>query len=140
MTALSPQARAALREAGVPVAAWTRHHFGPAATAWDGSACGCPDDRCAGRHHDQTEACGCLAALLPDVQSAPPQPPEPPIRTGGVGPGVGAAIELFIDCPNDACPHSRAMHNPPTSPGVAPTCRATNCSCAPQDLADEEWS
>lgn len=31
---------------------------------WGGDACGCPDDRCIGYHHDEQDDCGCLAALL----------------------------------------------------------------------------
>lgn len=31
---------------------------------WVGDVCGCPDDRCIGHHHDETDECSCLAALL----------------------------------------------------------------------------
>lgn len=62
MAALNAAAKAALRDAGVSQAAWARHHF--YAGRWLGDACGCPDDRCIGYHHDGPDDCGCLPALL----------------------------------------------------------------------------
>jgi hypothetical protein len=75
MTALNADAKAALKAAGVSQAAWARKWFpcnavpGDLSTeigrpVWLGDACGCPDDRCTGYHHDDNEDCGCLPALL----------------------------------------------------------------------------
>lgn len=61
---LNSDARDALRAAGVSQAAWIRGHFGEAAKSWRGDACGCPDDRCIGYHHDEQDECQCLPALL----------------------------------------------------------------------------
>lgn len=63
MTALNAAAKAALSNAQISRPAWARHH-GFADGRWRGDACGCPDDRCAGYHHDEHEECGCLAVLL----------------------------------------------------------------------------
>lgn len=67
--------------------------------------------------------------------------------TGKIAPCQGATetqktsgmVPLFMACPLDACNHSLAMHDEhgPTEP---PTCRAEHCQCAPEDLANEEWS
>lgn len=62
MARLNAAAREQLRDAGVPLAAWARRHF--LEGTWHGDACGCPDDRCIGYHHDLDEECGCLLALL----------------------------------------------------------------------------
>ena len=67
---LNAEARDTLRTAGVSQAAWTRHHFGDDAKTWRGDACGCPDDRCIGYHHDEQDDCGCLTALLGDYVKA----------------------------------------------------------------------
>ena len=56
-------ARDALRDAGITQADWARaHYYEPG--HWGGDACGCPDDRCIGYHHDASESCGCLGVLL----------------------------------------------------------------------------
>ena len=62
MTQLNTAARDELGAAGISQSAWTRAHF--ADGRWRGDACGCPDDRCIGRHHDADEPCGCLAVLI----------------------------------------------------------------------------
>ena len=59
---LNEAAKATLRDAGVPQAAWARAHFSDG--RWHGDACGCPDDRCTGYHHDEDSECACLPALL----------------------------------------------------------------------------
>ena len=63
MTALNGAAKATLRAYGVSQAAWARCHFHTTGR-WHGDACGCPDDRCIGYHHDGPDDCGCLPALL----------------------------------------------------------------------------
>jgi len=63
---LNEEARAALRAAGVSQAAWARHNY-YADGRWGGDACGCPDSRCIGFHHDEQDDCGCLAVLLADM-------------------------------------------------------------------------
>jgi hypothetical protein len=63
MSALNATAKAELRAAGVSQAAWARHCFSVNAK-WIGDACGCPDDRCIGYHHDGPDDCGCLPVLL----------------------------------------------------------------------------
>lgn len=64
---LNAEARDTLRSAGVSQAAWIRRHCGDVARIWLGDACGCPDDRCIGFHHDAQDDCGCLSALLADL-------------------------------------------------------------------------
>lgn len=64
---LNADARATLRLSGVSQAAWIRRHCGETVRVWLGDACGCPDDRCIGYHHDETDECGCLTALLSDL-------------------------------------------------------------------------
>lgn len=49
-------------------------------------------------------------------------------------------MDVLRPCPNDACDHSLAMHEPVDRPDAPPTCRAAHCRCAPEDLANEEWS
>lgn len=66
---LNDTARATLRDAGVSQATWARHH-GYANGNWGGDACGCPDDRCIGYHHDAPDDCQCLPALLADARRA----------------------------------------------------------------------
>lgn len=68
MSALNAAAKAALRDAGVTQAGWARAH-GQSDGRWHGDACGCPDDRCAGYHHDADEDCGCLDVLLVEYVS-----------------------------------------------------------------------
>lgn len=65
-TRLNEAARDALADAGITQAAWFRSQ-GYADGRWGGDACGCPDDRCAGFHHDPDEECGCLRVLLADL-------------------------------------------------------------------------
>jgi hypothetical protein len=69
MTALNAQARDTLKWAGFSQTAWIRRHFGDTARVWLGDACGCPDDRCIGHHHDEQDDCDCLRALLAEVTS-----------------------------------------------------------------------
>lgn len=64
---LNAEARDTLRAYEVSQAAWIRRHFGDDAKKWYGDACGCPDDRCIGYHHDETDDCGCLRALLDEL-------------------------------------------------------------------------
>ncbi|MBB2956768.1 hypothetical protein [Pseudoclavibacter helvolus] len=64
MPRLNAAARTTLRNAGLGPTAWSKLHGGTTATDWRGDACGCPDDRCAGHHHDTTETCGCLEVLI----------------------------------------------------------------------------
>ena len=75
MTALNATAKATLRAYGVSQAGWARRNFpcnavpGDLSTeigrpVWLGDACGCPDDRCIGYHHNGPDDCGCLPALL----------------------------------------------------------------------------
>ena len=60
---LNEDAKTALREAGVSQAAWARANY-YSDGRWHGDACGCPDDRCIGYHHDEDGECGCLQVLL----------------------------------------------------------------------------
>jgi hypothetical protein len=60
---LNTEARERLRAAGISEAQWARQNYFQDGT-WHGDACGCPDDRCIGYHHDATDECGCLDALL----------------------------------------------------------------------------
>ena len=69
MAKLNADARHMLEAFEISQAAWIRHHFGEAAKTWRGDACGCPDDRCIGDHHDAQDDCGCLSALLDDPGS-----------------------------------------------------------------------
>jgi hypothetical protein len=63
MSALNAVARMELRAYGISQAAWARAH-GSGDGRWRGDACGCPDDRCIGYHHDATGECGCFEVLL----------------------------------------------------------------------------
>jgi hypothetical protein len=60
---MNTEARERLRAAGISEAQWARQNYFQDGT-WHGDACGCPDDRCIGYHHDATDECGCLDALL----------------------------------------------------------------------------
>lgn len=66
---LNNAAKEALRAAEVTQAAWIRHHFGDDAKTWGGDACGCPDDRCIGYHHNAPDDCNCLPVLLAHNQA-----------------------------------------------------------------------
>ena len=63
MARLNEDAKIVLRDAGVSQAAWARANF-MADGKWCGDACGCPDDRCIGYHHDGPDDCECLPALM----------------------------------------------------------------------------
>lgn len=67
MTALNATAKATLRAAGVTQAALARRYFRDG--RWHGDACGCPDDRCIGYHHDASEECGCLPVVLDEIRA-----------------------------------------------------------------------
>ena len=67
MTAMTATAKATLRAAGVTQAALARRYF--ADGKWHGDACGCPDSRCIGYHHDASEECGCLPAVLDEIRA-----------------------------------------------------------------------
>jgi len=66
VTGLNASAKERLRYAGITQAAWARAQ-GYAEGRWHGDACGCPDDRCIGYHHDAGDDCGCLDVLLADA-------------------------------------------------------------------------
>ena len=66
MSALNATAKATLRACGVSQAGWARRNYFSDGK-WGGDACGCPDDRCIGYHHDDPDDCGCLRALLDDL-------------------------------------------------------------------------
>lgn len=63
MTALNSTAKATLKAAGVTQAEWARANYMQSGK-WSGDACGCPDDRCVGFHHDGPDDCGCLPTSL----------------------------------------------------------------------------
>ncbi|MEU4416171.1 hypothetical protein [Nocardia salmonicida] len=65
MTALNASALATLRDAEISVSEWARHNY-MSNGEWCGDACGCPDSRCIGFHHDAGDECGCLPTLLAD--------------------------------------------------------------------------
>jgi hypothetical protein len=73
MTALSYQARGAIKDEGVTIAGYVRHWFTDG--KWHGDSCGCPDDRCIGFHHGGPHDCGCLAVTLGEYVRA--------VRTAG---------------------------------------------------------
>jgi hypothetical protein len=68
MSELSPRALARLRAAGWTGEEWARKWASDG--RWYGDSCGCPDDRCADvrYHHDPADMCGCLDALLCDLE------------------------------------------------------------------------
>ncbi len=59
---LNETAKVTLRNADISQAAWIRAHSRDG--EWHGDACGCPDDRCIGYHHERPDDCGCLPVLL----------------------------------------------------------------------------
>lgn len=59
---LNEHALETLAAAGVSVPEWRRRN--DMDETWTGDACGCPDDRCIGFHHDRPDDCRCLPALL----------------------------------------------------------------------------
>ena len=67
MTMLNASAKAALRSYGVSQAALARRYFTDG--RWHGDACGCPDDRCIGHHHDDPDDCGCLLFVLDEIRA-----------------------------------------------------------------------
>jgi len=67
MTAFNTAAKAELRDCLITQAAWRREWFTDG--KWHGDACGCPDDRCIGYHHDSPDDCGCLRVLISLYQS-----------------------------------------------------------------------
>lgn len=62
MAHLNDEALTRLEQAGITPEQWATHHHNR--TDWAGDACGCPDDRCIGHHHDVDEPCRCLPALI----------------------------------------------------------------------------
>lgn len=64
MSNLNQAAREELDAAGITPSAWARAHFTDG--RWHGDACGCPDDRCTGHHHNHGELCRCLTAMIVD--------------------------------------------------------------------------
>ncbi|MEC4854623.1 hypothetical protein R2325_02450 [Mycobacteroides chelonae] len=69
MSALSRSARADIKDSGLTIAAYVRHHMGGDG-GWHGDRCGCPDDRCIGFHHDSPYDCGCLPVCIDMVHEA----------------------------------------------------------------------
>lgn len=65
MSALSRDARAAIKASGVTITRYVRELSGD--NPWRGDSCGCPDDRCIGHHHDAGDECYCLPAALREV-------------------------------------------------------------------------
>jgi hypothetical protein len=63
---LNAAARAAIRDAGFTPAQWATM-WGYPDGKWGGDACGCPDDRCIGYHHDGPDDCECLETMLGDA-------------------------------------------------------------------------
>lgn len=68
MSTMSKAARADIKDSGLTIAAYVRHHMG--GDTWHGDRCGCPDDRCIGHHHDGLDDCGCLPVLIGEVHAA----------------------------------------------------------------------
>lgn len=60
---MNQEALHALQDAGLSEVEWAKLN-GYADGVWGGDACGCPDDRCIGFHHDGPDDCGCLRELL----------------------------------------------------------------------------
>lgn len=61
---LNLEAKEILRTADITPRQWAQRWYG--SDMWGGDACGCPDDRCRGHHHERGESCGCLTALIRD--------------------------------------------------------------------------
>lgn len=61
-TMLNLDARRVLRDADVTASAYIRSWS--ADGIWRGDACGCPDDRCIGHHHEPDDPCGCIRVIL----------------------------------------------------------------------------
>jgi len=78
MATLTPIARQQIKDSGLTIAGYIRHWS--SGSKWRGDACGCPDDRCIGFHHDEREECGCLPVTIAEVQRMP----KCPICSGGV--------------------------------------------------------
>lgn len=74
MTALRREVLVGLQMAGVTRKAYVEHWWGPSdkpqGGEWHGDACGCPDDRCIGYHHDEHEDCRCFPVVLAQVLDA----------------------------------------------------------------------
>lgn len=68
MTQLNYEARETLSLAGLTPSAWAKRHGYQTSKDWRGDECGCPDDRCIGYHHDASEECGCLPALIEELR------------------------------------------------------------------------
>ena len=62
---IAPTTLTYLRDRGISRIEWIDHHG--TAGQWTGDRCGCPDDRCIGRHHDADAPCGCVEALADDI-------------------------------------------------------------------------
>jgi hypothetical protein len=99
---LNETAKARLRMAGVSQAAWVRKNDW-ADGKWHGDACGCPDDRCIGFHHDEHDECGCLSALLAE-HSATPSGEGKALKRAGYEP---ARIQPIIDATREAAQRTR---------------------------------
>lgn len=65
---LSVEAVATLAAAGFSPSEWARMQG--YRDGWGGDACGCPDDRCIGYHHDLPDECGCLRVLIEEAIGA----------------------------------------------------------------------
>ncbi|UYG15799.1 hypothetical protein BRM3_09085 [Brachybacterium huguangmaarense] len=65
---LSVSARDAIRWSGLTIADYVRSAWPDG--VWRGDACGCTDERCTGHHHDETEDCLCLPALIDETTAA----------------------------------------------------------------------
>jgi hypothetical protein len=76
---LTERARRRLSAAGWTAADWARKWFSDG--LWYGDSCGCPDDRCADvrYHHDPADMCGCLDALLCDLDYLKSLPGPTPV-------------------------------------------------------------
>lgn len=71
MRGLNADAKWQLKNAGITQVAWAREHFFDD-KVWHGDECGCPDDRCIGFHHDDTDDCGCITSLIAAFHRARP--------------------------------------------------------------------
>ena len=71
MTALRRSVLAELKLAGITRRQYVEHwqHAGRPGE-WPGDHCGCPDDRCIGYHHADTDPCGCFPVCLDAVLAA----------------------------------------------------------------------